>query len=556
MAAALRNAGTRGADSASPADLLLAIARDPQSGGTWLLIHCGTPVDRIISDLESVPSVGLRRQKAAVLDDSLLSVLNAAEKYSRRLGHDHIGTEHAILAMCRARTHDALPNADDAEAALRQWISSGMPRGTGLPAHLPGPIMRLLQMTLMPWRMFVRKSLAHPKFTSDPYPLYRWLRQHEPVRKDPIAPVWILTRYDDVSAFLKDDRYLKDPFLTEHLPAEARRQLAVQIDPNRPEIDTISMLFLDPPEHTRVRSAFTRAFTPRNLADLRPRIEKITSERLDAVGNSQRCDLIATLAYPLPVMVIADMLGFPVSDYENIKRWSDELTASLALTASSLDQARARMARDEMQVYFDGIVSDLQKNPRDTSLGRLVAQMEQPGGMNRDEIFANSILLLAAGHETTTNLIGNGLLALLRNRDQWELLVQKPALAESAVEEMLRYDCPVQWTSRMAGQEIEVGGTKIPEGAIVLGCVGAANRDPARFTEPDRFDIQRPDNRHLSFGTGIHFCLGAALARMEAQVALTALVQRFPKMRLASQRIRWMRGLTFRGVLELWVERS
>jgi cytochrome P450 len=221
------------------------------------------------------------------------------------------------------------------------------------------------------------------------------------------------------------------------------------------------------------------------------------------------------------------------------------------MTVTEAEQARAAAARDELKEYFNSVVADLRQNPRDNLISRLLAAADQPAGLNIEEIFSNAILLLAAGHETTANLIGNGLLALMQNRDQWELLVSHPQLVESAVEEMLRYDSPVQWTSRLTAHVTVIAGRRIPQGRIVLGCVGAANRDPQRFADPDRFDIQRPDNKHLSFGIGIHFCLGAALARMEAQIALTALIERFPNMRLASGKIHWMKGLTFRGIKEL-----
>ncbi|HTW95631.1 MAG TPA: cytochrome P450, partial [Tepidisphaeraceae bacterium] len=191
----------------------------------------------------------------------------------------------------------------------------------------------------------------------------------------------------------------------------------------------------------------------------------------------------------------------------------------------------------------------------ETSLiGRLLRNSDDPDGLDVDQIFTNSVLLLAAGHETTTNLIGNGLLALMLNREQWELLVREPSLVESAVEEMLRFDSPVQWVSRVTGEPIEMAGQTIPAETIVLGSLGAANRDPSRFTDPDRFDIRRADNKHLAFGTGVHFCLGAALARMEGQIALKLLVERYPDMRLArgaTKRLEWMKGLTFRGVKSL-----
>jgi cytochrome P450 len=311
------------------------------------------------------------------------------------------------------------------------------------------------------------------------------------------------------------------------------------------------MLFLDPPQHTRVRAALARAFTPATLAALRPRIELICRTRLDRIDATGQMELIGDLAYPLPVIVIAELLGFPAEDYEKFKQWSDDMTASLALNATAEQHAAAAEARDQIRQYFDQIVLLMRSRPSDSLISRLLESEDSASGLSREEIFTNSVLLLAAGHETTTNLIGNGVLALMRNRDQWEQLVADPALIESAVEEMLRYDCPVQWTSRLCHEQTEFAGQTIEGGRIILGCVGAANRDPAKFADPDRFDIRRADNKHLSFGTGVHFCLGAALARMEAQIALSMLIERYPQMKWSGRKLHWNKGLTFRGVRSL-----
>jgi len=441
------------------------------------------------------------------------------------------------------------PEAADAE--LRRWIAEGMPRGWGGKSWsgIFGPIQKLLRSGAIAWKVYGRKSLGHPGFVRNPYPLYRWLREREPVRLDPLAPVWILTRFDDVATMLRDPRFKKDTFAAERLPKLVREQLGAERE--FADAESISMLFLDPPEHTRVRGVFARAFTPATLAALRGRIESICRERLDRVEAAGRMDLIADLAYPLPVMVIAELLGFPVEDFEKFKKWSDEMTAGLALNATPAARLKAVEAREELREYFDQHADEIRVRRPDSLVARMLEMENRPDGLKREETFTNSILLLAAGHETTTNLIGNGVLALMRNRQQWQMLVEDRGLIERAVEEMLRYDPAVQWTSRLAGEAIEMGGKTIRAGQIVLGCAGAANRDPAKFPDPDKFDIRREGNKHISFGTGIHFCIGAALARMEAQVALAALVQRFPDMRLAGGKLKWMKGLTFRGVTEL-----
>jgi cytochrome P450 len=570
VVSALDEAARQGRDAADAGDLLTVIAGDRESAGAYLLEQSGVRVERILRRGGfNTPDNGSASQRASRLDDSALRILRDASQEATRLHHDHVGTEHVVAAMSRAddlelgkKLNEAGLTPDHAEAAMRRWFAEGMPRRRGAwTARRPGllgavlrPLQRVVKIPRLAWNVYVRKSLGHPRFVSDPYPLYRWLREHEPVRKDPLAPVWVLTRYDDVMEMLRDPRYRKDTFAIERLPELVREQLDVETDEARVEIGAVSMLFLDPPRHTRVRAAFSRAFTPASLAQLRPRIELIASKRIERVAASGQMDVIADLAYPLPVIVIAELLGFPPEDYPRIKKWSDDFAASLSLNATSAQQTQAGKSREEIREYFDEVVVQLKKKPQDTLLSRLLESEDDSEGLNREEIFSNCVLLLSAGHETTTNLIGNGMLALLRDRDQWELLARQPELIESAVDELLRFDSPVQWTSRVSGEGIKVGGQTIPSGEIVLGCVGAANRDPTKFIEPDRLDIRRTDNKHLSFGTGIHFCIGAALARMEAQIAIGQLAQRFPRMELAEKKVNWLKGLTFRGVTRLPVK--
>jgi cytochrome P450 len=309
------------------------------------------------------------------------------------------------------------------------------------------------------------------------------------------------------------------------------------------------MLFLDPPEHTRIRGIFAKTFTPRRIENLRPRIQQMCDDILDKASSRGRVELIADLAAPLPVTIIADLLGFPPRDYPRIKKWSDEMAEALGLNSTLDQQARAQRARDEMRVYFEEVVAYLKTTPGDNLLSALLAPEIEV--MNPDELFVNSVLLLAAGHETTTNLIGNGVLALLRNPDQLDDLRKHPAIIDSAIEELLRYDPPVQWTSRVAGATIEMRGQQLRSGDICLASVGSANRDPAVFKEPDRLDLRRADNKHLSFGTGVHFCLGAALARMEGAIVIGTLVRRFPTLKLLTKSPRWRKGITFRGVQSL-----
>ncbi|MGD0139174.1 MAG: cytochrome P450 [Tepidisphaeraceae bacterium] len=574
LVSALDEAARHGREAADAEDLLAVIADDRESAGAYLLEQCGVDIGRILDRAQ--PGIGpLPAQRADRLNRSAIRILRSASAEATRLRHDHVGTEHVIAALALAgdlevgkKLNDAGMTPANAEAAIRRWIADGMPRRRGGWGWAPvqprlltaamRPLQKAARLPRILWNVFANKSLAHPRFVTDPYPLYRWLRERQPVRKDPLAPVWVLTRHDDVMEMLRSPRFRKDPFAPQRLPRLVRKQLGVPGEETRPQPETVSMLFLDPPAHTRVRGVFSRAFTPASLAELRPSIERMARQRIDRVvegfastAATGQMDIIADLAYPLPVVTIVEMLGFPAEDFPRIKQWSDDLAAALSLNPSPKQQTRSNQAWNEIRGYFEQVVARMQRTPGNSLLSRLLEAENEPDGLNRDEMFTNCVLLLSAGHETTTNLIGNGMLALLRNRDQWDLLVRQPDLIESAVDELLRYDSPVQWTSRLTGEPIEINGQTIPPGEIVLGCLGAANRDPARFPDPDRLDIRRSDNRHLAFGSGIHYCLGAALAKMEAQIAIRELAARFPRMTLAKTKLRWMKGLTFRGVKSL-----
>jgi cytochrome P450 len=573
LVAALDEAGRFGRETAGVDDLLCAIAADRESAGAFLLEQCSVEVSKIVdrpppSNRNGNGNGHPQTLRARCIDESSLRILKIAEEEADRLQHDHIGTEHVVAALTRAddlqigqKLNAAGMTPAAAEQAIERWIAEGMPRRRGswgwgnirpkFLAKILRPLQRAARFAPLPWKIFIRKSLAHPRFVSNPYPLYRWLREHEPVRKDPLAPVWVLTRYDDVMEILRDPRFLKDPFASQRVPKLLREQLGVGNEDTRVESEVVSMLFLDPPRHTKVRGVFARAFTPASLSQLKPRIELIARKRIDRVASTGRMDIIADLANPLPVIVIAEMLGYPPEDFPRIKTWSDVLAASLSLRPTPKQQADATMVWGEMREYFDAVVERTRKKPGFSLLSKILEDENDPEGLNRDEIFTNSVLLLAAGHETTTNLIGNGMLALLRNRDQWDQLTRDPSLIESAVVEILRYDPPVQWTSRVTGELIELNGQTIKAGEIILGSVGAANRDPDKFPDPDKFDIRRTGTRNLAFGSGIHYCLGAALARMEAEIAIGQLAARFPGMRLATNRVKWMKGLTFRGAMKL-----
>jgi cytochrome P450 len=297
---------------------------------------------------------------------------------------------------------------------------------------------------------------------------------------------------------------------------------------------TGSMLRTDPPDHTRLRSLVSRAFTPRTVQSLRPRIEEIVDEQLDRAQAAGRMELIGDLAYPLPVIVIAEMLGIPTEDRDRFKHWSDEAIRTVGMSTDE-DARRSMKAQRELKAYLEPILAQRRREPREDLISALVAAEEQGDKLTTDEVFSTIILLLVAGNETTTNLIGNGIMALMEAPRQMQLLQDDPSLIEGAIEELLRFDSPVQFTSRHPSEDVEYAGHVLKAHEEVALILAAGNRDPEQFEEPDRLDIGRIDTHHLSFSHGIHYCLGAPLARLEGAVAISALVQRFPNMRPAGR---------------------
>src|SRR5262245_6742515 len=382
-----------------------------------------------------------------------------------------------------------------------------------------------------------------PEFVADPYPTYHRLRALDPVHRSPLG-FWVLTRYEDVVVALRDARFGKEA-LGELV---ARRQGAESVGAR------LSMLDRDPPDHTRLRALVNKAFTSRVVDALRPRVQQIVDELLGRVEGAGRMDLIEDFAYPLPVIVICEMLGVPVEDREHFKSWGLDIARgldALLLPPGSDVHRRAGEARKAITAYFRTLIAERRKGPRADLLSALIATEEAGDKLSEEELLATCILLLIAGHETTANLIGNGMLALLRHPDELGRLRQDPGLIQSAVEELLRYDGPVQRTARVPSEDIAIGGHVIPKGELVMPFIGAADRDPAQFPDPDRLDIARADNRHIAFGWGIHFCLGAPLARVEGQIAVNALVQRFPRLAVATDAPEFRQSLTLRGLTSL-----
>jgi len=390
---------------------------------------------------------------------------------------------------------------------------------------------------------------ADPATNADPFPIFRRLQDEDPVHwSDPVRG-WVVTRYDDVRAIALDRAMSADrvrPFL-QVLPSEEQRRLA---DLGR--YLTLWAVFKDPPDHTRLRGLMNRAFTPRAVEALRPNIERIVDDLIDAIVERGSADLIADFAYPLPASVIMDMLGVPRSDLGVMKVWSDDIALFVGIARATPDKyAKAQAGTREMAAYFRRLVAERRKAPREDMISALIAAEEAEARLTEDEIVASCILLLFAGHETTANLIGNGVLAFLRHPAELAKLRARPELAADAVEECLRYDGPSGALARVVAVAHEMGGRQLKAGERVYAWMNAANRDPRRFSDPDRFDIARPDNRHLTFGHGAHFCLGAPLARLEAQIAFPRLFERLQGLELTTDTFEWMDSLILRGVKKL-----
>ncbi len=394
-----------------------------------------------------------------------------------------------------------------------------------------------------------------PDFRADPYPVYRRYREQAPVNWG-IAAIpgfpgcWYFFRYRDVEAGLKDPRFGRE--LRRLVPPEA---LPPVPEAHRPFVQAVGnfMLFRDPPTHTRLRSLVSRAFTPRMVERRRPRIAAIADELLDAVEPRGAMDLIADYAFPLPVMVIAELLGVRPEDHDRFRAWSMAVAAAIDVRATADVYAVASEATVGLMDYLRDVVAERRQRPEDDLISGLVA-IQQEGGDDRltdDELLATCGLLLVAGHETTVNLIGNGLLALLRHPEQWERLSREPAGVTNAVEELLRYDSPVQMTFRFAFEDVALDGQAIKRGDQVCFVLGAANRDPEQFPDPERLDIGRRVSWPSSFGFGIHYCLGAPLARLEGQLALEAVLRRMPGLRLATDTTDWRDNIALRGLQRL-----
>jgi cytochrome P450 len=420
-------------------------------------------------------------------------------------------------------------------------------------------------------------NLQTEAIRNNPYPFYEQLREQDPIHWDEEMGFWVLSRYADIDALYTDERFSRAQGLMRGFQrlSEPDRQIAGPVYHSFSK----TVFYADPPYHTHLRSLMNHAFTPRRVERLRPTIQRIVDELLDAAQYSSEVDVIQSLAYPLPVMVIAELLGLPAGDRDCFKKWSDDLFAILGTVRPKSPDLleRAAQSLEEMTEYVRDLSRRRREHPQDDLLTALLSVMDEDGftcphaydpstlqdgeeGLGKhaaastltgEELVANINILLSTGHETTTHLIGNGLLALLQHPDQTKKLKADHRLLASAIEEMMRYDNPVQITYRSAVADAEIHGKLIRQGDLVNTIIGSANRDPERFTHPDRFEFTRSEGRHLGFGMGIHFCIGAPLVRLEAEIVFETLLRRFPGLALATEHLEWQEHPIFRGLKSL-----
>jgi cytochrome P450 len=400
----------------------------------------------------------------------------------------------------------------------------------------------------------VAPDLASPRFKADPYPFYARLRAEAPVWRTTLPDrraAWLVTRYENVARVLKDDTFAKDKLNAMNPQQRAKTPWV----PGFLKPLERNMLDLDDPDHARLRALVSKAFTPRLIERLRGRIEVLCEELLDAMarkeGRRGQIELVTEYALPLPATVIAELLGAPAEDHAKFHRWSNRLVS----VSSKRNMLRAVPAALLFVRYLRNLIERRRADPRDDLITALIGAEEAGDKLSEDELLAMAFLLLVAGHETTVNLIASGMLALLEHPKQMKRLRREPFLVKPGVEELVRYASPVEMaTERYAREDVEIEGTTIPRGELVLAVLGSANRDERHFEDPDVLDLARDPNRHLAFGRGgVHHCLGAPLARMEGQIAISVFLRRFPTARLAvaSETLRWRRGLFLRGLQRL-----
>lgn len=383
-----------------------------------------------------------------------------------------------------------------------------------------------------------------PEHRNDPHATWRRLRETRPVFKHPVLGAWVVTRYEDAYHVLRGANFTTDRSQTAAM--KFMRRFAGQ-DEDLQNLVHRNLLMIDGPDHRRLRSLVAKAFTPRRIERLRPRIEALVDALLDTAAERDEFELIRDFAHPLPVVVIAELLGVPPEDRDRFRAWSQVLVGLLDPLQARGGTAPIEKANRELNAYFRPLLAQRRAEPRDDLLSAMIAAEEQGDSLSEADLLALSSLLLVAGHETTSNLIGNAIVSLLRHPDERKRLQEDPSLIQTAVDEFLRFDGPIQLTDRAVIEDCEIAGQHIPKDQLVAVVIGAANRDPEKFAEPDRLDVGRSDNPHLAFGQGNHFCLGAQLARLETEVAIGSLLRRFPGLSGPRDPAGWHRSTILRG---------
>jgi cytochrome P450 len=393
---------------------------------------------------------------------------------------------------------------------------------------------------------------SSPEFLKNPYPVYRMMNAMQPVLRVPgvfSLGAWVVTDYGICLSALRSKVFGKEA--DKVVPPE-KLKLVPQETGDLSIRRRSNMLFRDPPDHTRLRGLVSKAFTPRTVEQLRPHVVEIAERLLDAVEGQGSMDLIRDFAFPLPIIVIAELLGVPSEDRDRFKAWSTDLTLGLSPAATAEDLSRVSAAIHALDAYLSAVIEERRREPRADLISELGRAEEAGDTLSREEMVATCRLLLTAGHETTVNLIGNGMLALLRHGEERAALAGEPALLPNAIEELLRYDSPVQMTMRFAFEDAPLGTQAVKRGDLVVLLLGAANRDGAQFSDPDRLDLRRENAQsHLSLGSGIHYCLGAPLARIEGQIALGALLRRMPRLSLATEELAWRPNPVLHGLVSM-----
>jgi cytochrome P450 len=402
------------------------------------------------------------------------------------------------------------------------------------------PIMIHATLAWEWWQSGVTYYPLSPRVYHNPYPTYAKLRVRDPVHWNFLSRSWIISRYRDIDAILRDHiRFSND---ARYRQGVDQAQAAAE-NPGGP-----SILFLDPPDHTRLRALVQQAFIPRALEAMARRIRQIAAQLLDDIPDPTAFELMEALARPLPTIVMAELLGVPTRDLAQFQTWSRQRTRLLEPMRTAREQQLGTQAAHELHAYFHSLIEQRRVEPQDDLISALVAAEASGEKLSHDEVLVMLRLLLVAGNETTTNLIGNGLLALLRHPDQLQVLRSDPDLIASAIDEILRYDSPAQVVARTALQDLEVGGRHVGQGQVIVLLLGSANRDPEVFDRPDHLDITRHGPSSLGFGRGIHHCLGAPLARLEAKIAFETLLERFAEMHLRKADPPFGDNIVFRGL--------